>query len=285
MPTNKESWNSPHHPVFVLLSLVFISLFVSLGVLMGLGKINGVDYLDVNNTLNPSLDFTVIQLVIQSIFLFIIPSALTLYIFPALRPKGYFSFSHLNTKMVSWVVLLFVLGMPIVGFLSWLNVQIPLSEGLDTLENSTNALIRGLITDTSMPVLVLLMGLLPAVGEELFFRGALQKSIENWSKNPHFAIIFTGFFFSAIHMQFAGFLPRFFLGVVLGYAYYFSEKLWVPILLHFVFNASQAVALKLSPEMIEEFGKTDAVEMPAWWVVVLSVGAFSFVFWKLKEWR
>ena len=84
-------------------------------------------------------------------------------------------------------------------------------------------------------------------------------------------------------MQFAGFLPRFFLGIVLGYAYYFSKRLWVPILLHFVFNASQAVALKLSPEMIEAFGKTDDVEMPAWWVVVLSIGAFSFVFWKLKE--
>ena len=69
------------------------------------------------------------------------------------------------------------------------------------------------------------------------FRGYLQQKICHWLDKPHFAIIITAILFSAIHMQFQGFLPRFVLGIVLGYLFYWSGSLWLPIIAHFLNNA------------------------------------------------
>ena len=60
-----------------------------------------------------------------------------------------------------------------------------------------------------------LIAIIPAVGEELFFRGVLQKLFIKWTTKKHFSILITAFLFSAIHMQFFGFFPRFILGALL----------------------------------------------------------------------
>lgn len=87
---------------------------------------------------------------------------------------------------------------------------------------------------------ILMIGILAAVGEELLFRGSLQPLLVRMVGNAHIAIWVTAFIFSAIHLQFYGFFARFFLGALLGYFYYYSNNLWIPILAHF-FNNSMAV--------------------------------------------
>ena len=54
--------------------------------------------------------------------------------------------------------------------------------------------------------------MIPAIGEELLFRGAVQRLFLRWVRNPHVAIWVTGTLFSFIHFQFYGFLPRMVLG-------------------------------------------------------------------------
>jgi len=71
----------------------------------------------------------------------------------------------------------------------------------------------------------------------MFFRRVIQKKLKNILRNPHIAILITSFIFSAIHMQFFGFLPRFFLGMVLGYLFYYSGNLWMSVIAHFINNA------------------------------------------------
>ena len=83
---------------------------------------------------------------------------------------------------------------------------------------------------------VILVGALPAIGEELFFRGILQKLFIQIFKSAWPGIIFTGFLFSAIHMQFMGFLPRMALGIILGALYWYSGSIYISMLGHFVFN-------------------------------------------------
>ena len=83
---------------------------------------------------------------------------------------------------------------------------------------------------------IILVGALPAIGEELFFRGILQKLFIQIFKSALPGIIFTGFLFSAFHMQFMGFLPRMALGIVLGALYWYSGSLYTSILGHFIFN-------------------------------------------------
>ena len=84
---------------------------------------------------------------------------------------------------------------------------------------------------------LILIAIIPAVGEELLFRGYLQESFSKWLQNAHLAIIFSAFLFSAIHLQFHGFFPRFILGILLGYLFFWSGSIMIPIFAHFVNNA------------------------------------------------
>jgi hypothetical protein len=83
---------------------------------------------------------------------------------------------------------------------------------------------------------VILVGALPAIGEELFFRGILQRFFIQIFKSAWPGIIFTGFLFSAFHMQFMGLLPRMALGIILGCLYWYSGSLYTSILGHFTYN-------------------------------------------------
>jgi len=81
----------------------------------------------------------------------------------------------------------------------------------------------------------LLIAVIAGLGEELFFRGILQKIFSEW-RNAVLAIWLAAFVFSAIHLQFYGFFPRMLLGAFFGYLLYWSGNLWLPILAHTINN-------------------------------------------------
>lgn len=274
--------NKPFHPFFVLFSLVLLFSLLALLLLKLIGSTQGVDYFDPSILENPTIQTISTQILTNHIFMFIIPGALTLFVFPALRPKGTLSFAYTTLEIFGQIFVLFLVSLPLVGFLTWLNLQIPLSDTLASMEDQVGNIIEVLLKGGNVVFLVFLMGFIPALGEELVFRGVIQKGLSNWTKSPHLAIISTGILFSLFHMQFAGFLPRMFLGIVLGYAYFFSKSLLVPMILHFLFNASQAVAMSMDPAMIDEMGDA-AAEMPPWWVVLLTFIGFVLVFRRLLQ--
>jgi len=111
---------------------------------------------------------------------------------------------------------------------------------------------------------VLIVAVIPAIGEELVFRGVLQQELIRWAKNPHVGIWVAAFVFGAIHMQFYGFFPRMALGVVLGYLYYWSGNIWVPILGHFMNNGFTVFVLYLQQRGTVEIDieSTDATTWP-----------------------
>jgi len=89
------------------------------------------------------------------------------------------------------------------------------------------------------------VAVIPGIGEELVFRGLIQNEFVRAFKNPHLAIWTTSIIFSAIHLQFFGFVPRILIGAFLGYLYYWSGNLWVPIIAHFINNGLQVIGLYL----------------------------------------
>lgn len=95
-----------------------------------------------------------------------------------------------------------------------------------TTFNSTGAFLTGL----------LVVAILPGIGEELVFRGLLQNEFMRATRNPHVAIWIAAFLFSAIHLQFFGFIPRLLLGALFGYLYYWSGTLLVPTIAHIFHN-------------------------------------------------
>ncbi|WP_425402051.1 CPBP family intramembrane glutamic endopeptidase [Hugenholtzia roseola] len=87
------------------------------------------------------------------------------------------------------------------------------------------------------------IAIVPAVGEEIVFRGITQPLFERIFKNPHVAIWLTAAIFSAVHLQFYGFLPRFVLGIIFGYLYFYGKNLTYPILGHLVNNGTTLVIM------------------------------------------
>lgn len=92
-------------------------------------------------------------------------------------------------------------------------------------------------------MILFIVAVLPAIGEELVFRGLLQPEVQRLTNNPHIAIWVSAIIFSAFHLQFFGFFPRMLLGALFGYFYYWSGSLWVSILAHFVNNAFSVLLL------------------------------------------
>lgn len=117
-----------------------------------------------------------------------------------------------------------------------------------------------------------MIALVPAVGEELIFRGIVQRGIIKQWANVHAGIWFAAILFSAFHFQFLGFVPRLLMGVAMGYLYYWSNNLWYPIIAHFTNNA---VAVILAYGM--QHGSVDG-SLENIGIGNLSIATFSLIF-------
>jgi len=137
-----------------------------------------------------------------------------------------------------------LLAMPFINFLGEFNglvIDQLLGEvnGLKESELAAERLLRPLLTEGSVTGLfinIFVMAAMPALCEELFFRGLVQQYILRKTNNTFMAVLGAGFLFSFIHFQFYGFLPRLVLGMYLGYLLVWSGSLWLPILAHFLNN-------------------------------------------------
>lgn len=186
------------------------------------------------------------MLLIQNSCIFLLSTFLTTYL---LWDSSLQDTLNLHKPKIS-LVLLGCLAMAFSGgFVDALNTwnqQLHLPESLQKIEQwmissekSAGAITSQMLNmqtwgDFLMNVLVI--AILAGVGEELMFRGVLQRIFLDWTKNTHLSILITAFIFSAIHFQFFGFLPRMALGILLGYMLVWSRNLWVPIIAHTVNN-------------------------------------------------
>lgn len=163
---------------------------------------------------------------------------------------------------------------PLAQAVYWINkTAIPLPDWMRQMEDSTGGLLRAfLVMDSPLEFLfsLFVMAILPAVGEELVFRGFLQRYLGRTRIGEHAAVWATALIFSAIHFQFEGFLPRVLLGAMLGYLFFWSRNLWVPIAAHFANNAMQVTAAYVAQD---QFLKIDeAAENPfPWQITAISV--------------
>jgi len=113
-------------------------------------------------------------------------------------------------------------------------------------ENDANGQMKNILSMKSpvdLLMTILLAGALPAISEELFFRGILQKLFIQICKAPWPGIIVAGIIFSAFHMQFMGFIPRMALGIILGALYWYSGSIYTSMLGHFIFNSIGVVMI------------------------------------------
>jgi membrane protease YdiL (CAAX protease family) len=212
---------------------------------------------------------------ISSILLFIVPPFLFAR-FTFTGNYGYFlGFRNAEkANMYILAILGILLAMPFVIWLGHLNEAIPLPEKLNKMEEETAKQLVAILKAKStwdIVVNVFIIALLPAVGEELFFRGALQRVVIQLTRNPWAGIILTAVLFSALHLQFSGFLPRMFLGIVLGAFYWFSGSIYTSMIAHFTNNAVQVIAASYAPEYIEKNPETPVLAAVASGIVVWAI--------------
>ena len=124
-----------------------------------------------------------------------------------------------------------------------------------------------------------IIAIIPAVGEELLFRGLIQTNFARALRNPHLAIWLTAFIFGAIHFQFYGLFPRLFLGAIFGYLYYWSGSLLLPMIAHFVNNGFSLIMYYLHQQGVIQYDVAETSALPYSSILVfllLGLAAFAY---------
>ncbi len=194
---------------------------------------------------NQNISFLKYLQIVQSVGLFIIPPFLIGYLFN----RNSFSYLKLNikpqTSLIIAVVVLMICAIPVINLFAEINARAldyifspnNWMKNMEEVAMKTTEAFLKVDTTNGLLINIIIIAIIPAIGEELVFRGVFQKIFINWSKNIHFGVIFSAILFSAIHMQFYGFLPRFLMGLLFGYLFVWSGSIWLPIAAHFTNNA------------------------------------------------
>ena len=152
-----------------------------------------------------------------------------------------------QTAPILLAMLLIIIAIPMIDFLTSWNESLHLPESLSQWEAgmrqkqaTSQELMKGFLARPgigNMLLNLIVLAAIPAVCEEFAFRGVIQKTLVGWFRNPHVAIVTTAAIFSLIHFEMFYFVPRFVLGIFLGYIFLYSRTIWASVLAHFTNNA------------------------------------------------
>jgi membrane protease YdiL (CAAX protease family) len=250
--------NSPYVQLLILTAYALVGLLICtlLSMLLIVG-IYGVKVFTDPGLLMSSLPENITKLKIiqigSAIGLFLLPP-LFLALTERIKISQFYDWKKPVLPMLGLVFLLMLFSFPLTELTGLINQKMTLPDFLKPLEawmrakedeamQMTIAFLT--VRNTWDFILNLFMvALLPAIAEELMFRGGIQRSFSRMFRNPHVAIWITAFIFSAIHFQFYGFLPRLLLGALFGYMYFWTKSLWYPMFGHFL-NNGYAVCMAL----------------------------------------
>ena len=235
---------------------------------------------------------------LSSIFMFVVPPIVYYYVTRMkhqMHDLGFRKPAHPWWLLLLGIALMFI-SLPVTNQLTRWNEAMSfggvfekLEEYLKMLEETAAATTEKMLNvDTIGGLLLnlLVIALIPAVGEELTFRSVLQQGLCR-KMNPHAAIILSAAIFSFIHFQFYGFLPRMFLGILLGYMFYITGSIWTSIAMHFVNNGTAVVVYYLNHRGIIEVDAEHFGEAPGSWLVVISavvtVALIAWSWWRVNN--
>ena len=242
------------------------------------------------NYLNNMVVMKWLQL-IQTAFTFVLPAFLLAHFVG--QGVSYLKFTPIRSSLMWFgVIFLMPLALPAVNWLKSLNDLVVLPHfmsgvelWMQQMEHQSELLTEKFLSVSSYSGLalnLLVMAAIPALGEELFFRGILQ-TVLGEKLNRHLAVWITAFIFSAIHLQFYGFLPRFLLGAALGYLFLFSGSIWASIVAHFVNNALAVLLFFLTFNGYFSFDMVALGTQNTCWLGFLSLTLVCLLFYRLNR--
>jgi membrane protease YdiL (CAAX protease family) len=242
----KQTNYSPLGQIGMFIAFLGVGFVLAAVALMGLASMMNVPLMQMEKVLTDPqyLDFIKWSQALSTFFIMAVPAFLFgLVVYK--KPFEFLGFSQrASIKQRFFVLLLLFPALFLTGALGELNKMIPISADLaakfKTMEDAYTKqvlLLANMKTFAQYLSSLLILAILPAFFEEMLFRGGLQKMLTNISHKPWFSIILTSIIFSLFHASYYGFLPRLFLGILLGYIFHVSRNIWLSILFHFLNNA------------------------------------------------
>ncbi len=232
--------------------------------------------------------------VVQSIGLFIVPPIILAWLFHGRIVEYLYLKRNTTSTSIFLVAVLVFISLPSINFIGEWNTRMEFPEFLAGLErwmknaeeNAAELTEAFLNVETTGGLLfnLFMIAFLPAIGEELLFRGVIQRIFTNWTRNHHWGIWISAILFSALHIQFYGFVPRMLLGVLFGYLLVWSGSMWLPIVAHFFNNGFAVVAMYLVDKnvlnpAVEEIGATTGSRYAA----ILSLALVFLLMFLIKK--
>ena len=232
--------------------------------------------------------------VVQAFGLFIVPPFILGWLYYGKISEYLYLNKSFKSASVLLVFVLMFFAAPFINFVGELNANMAFPEWLSGVEQwmknaeeNAEILTKAFLkVDTigGLSFNIFMIALLPAIGEELLFRGVIQRIFTNWTRSNNWGIWISAILFSALHMQFYGFVPRMLLGVLFGYLLVWSGSMWLPIIAHFLNNAIAVIGMFLidknmiKPE-IEEIGTASG----SYYMAAISLGIIVLFMLMIKR--
>lgn len=289
-----HSGSADRHPflsLLILLGLIMAGaiIFTIIGAVIG-GLVFGMPDLMkfFTGDLGANLALTKIVQIASSTGMFIIPAIF----FARIESRNWRDYLRLRPTLpvlFLFTILLMFISVPLLELSVEINagMKLPsfladLEEWMRRQEDQMAELTKQLLTMNSVNALLvnlLMLAVIPAIGEELIFRGCLQKLFREITGNYHVAIWLTAIIFSAIHMQFYGFIPRMLLGAMFGYLLVWSNSLWLPILAHFVNNATAVITAYVFQQQGKSLDQLSEPQLGSWPAYLISLAGTAALLW------
>ncbi len=289
----------PANKIVVTTFVVLLSLLITMiiAVIIALPIFGFKDIATIANSQNLSdnnISFLKFLQIFQSIGLFVIPSFLLAYLFGSDISR------YLKLDVVPYpqgiiiAISIIIVSSPFINILGEINSKMTLPEYMSGIErwmresedsaNQITELFLKSSTFSGLLVNILMIAIIPAIGEEFLFRGIIQRIFGEWTKNYHLGIWISAILFSALHLQFYGFIPRIILGACFGYLLAWSGNLWFPVIAHFINNIVAVFAYHFYNKGIIDIDPDKlGTETGYQYIAIISFVLMVFLFWSFHK--
>ena len=225
------------------------------------------------------------------------------FIVPAVAAMAYFYHRPHHAMCLdrapSWTALIivlvfFVISLPAMNWLVSINEAMTLPSWMSGIEqwmrlseDEAADVTKELLDIHSIGELiacVCVVGFMAGLSEEMLFRGAMLRTMQDSRLGTHAVVWIVAIVFSAIHLQFYGFIPRMVLGLWLGYLLVWTGSLWVPIIAHTLNNSTVVVFNYLSNNGVLPEGYGDNIGLSAdggipWLAIASLIASIAIALW------
>ena len=247
--------------IFIILisALIFSIIGIVLSIpILGLDLSTLMTLIETQNESN--IGFMKYLQTIISLGTFVVPPFIIAYVLNGKIAKYLSLYKNPKLFSILLVALIMIMAIPFINFMAEWNSKLSFPESLSNIENfmktaekDAEKLTLAFLKADGIGTLFInlfVIALIPAVGEELLFRGIFQRIFTDWTRNAHVGVWIAAFLFSAMHFQFYGFVPRMLMGAFFGYLLVWSKNIWLPIAAHFVNNAFAVTAFYLMDKSV-----------------------------------